>query len=121
MRAAALVLLTLITGCVGQMADQMADQMTDQMTDVIIFGPDRALTVALYSYREGAGHWPESPDVLAKSPFLAFAMHLDRYKNLKFEALDDGRLAVSFDRYASPDGKIVWTKSRFDVGGPVAH
>lgn len=110
MRAIPVILLALITGCVGQMGERV--------TEAIIFGPDRALTVALYSYREGAGRWPESPDVLAKSRFLDFALHLDRYKDLKFEALEDGRLAVSFDRYASPDGKVVWNKSRFEVGEP---
>ncbi|MGF1634224.1 MAG: hypothetical protein ACFCVE_10285 [Phycisphaerae bacterium] len=107
------ILLTLISGCAGQMADRVAE--------VVMFGPDRSLTVALYAYREGAGHWPESPDVLAESAVLDSALCLDRYEGLQFDALDDGRLAVSFDRYASPDGKVVWGKDRFVFGEPAAQ
>lgn len=108
-----LTLASLATGCVGQVADRV--------TDAMIHGPNRALSIALYSYREGAGHWPSAPDALAKSRFLDMALQLDRYENLRFERMDDGRLLVSFDRYVPPDGEIVWRKTRFAVGELAEH
>lgn len=114
MRIVLLTLTLFLTGCLGPGFEK-------QLTDAIVYGPDRSLWIALYSFREGRGDWPASPDELGKSPFVREELRLDHYENLKFESLPDGRLAVSFDRYTSPDEKMTWSNSRIEVGEPAAH
>ena len=69
----------------------------------MLFGGDRGLHIAIYAFRAGRGEWPSSIDELAKSDHLRGALWLNRYENLKLEPLPDGNLAVTFDRFASPD------------------
>ena len=101
----------LLAGCAGPPVEQLP-------TTPIRYGPDRCLSIAVYAYREGSGRWPLSAEALGK--FASSELELDRYENLRFEPLPDGRLAVSFDSYVSRDGRIKWSEYRIELGEETA-
>lgn len=112
MRLALLLFVLLLAGCCGTPVNQ-------PLADGIIHGPNRNLPLALYAYREGSGRWPSSAEALGA--FVAGELHLDRYENLRFDPLADGGLAVTFDRYVSPDGRMTCSDYRLELGKPPAH
>ncbi len=102
----------LLGGCGPTIGEQINSQFG------MMFDAGKSLLVSIDAYRLGSGHWPASPDELRKSEFVASAVGFDRYKNLRFEPLPDGGLAVKFDRWVAPGGRPKMSNVKIELPPP---
>jgi hypothetical protein len=106
-------LLSAMVICVGGCDSHVERQVDRQYGQ--LFDGGRSLLIAVKKYREGTGSWPDSPEQLRMSKVPFQIAGLDRYENLRFEALSNGDLVLRFDRWTSPRGDAVYSGGRIKV------
>ncbi|HEV2294161.1 MAG TPA: hypothetical protein VGR35_09910 [Tepidisphaeraceae bacterium] len=84
----------------------------------LLFDAGKSLLVSVEAFRLGSGRWPASPAELRTSRFVDSAVGFDRYKNLRFEPLPNGGLAVKFDRWVGPGGTPMMSNVSIELPAP---